>query len=121
VLVATDVAARGLDIAQLPLVVNFDLPLVAEDYVHRVGRTGRAGATGRALSLVAGPDRRLLRDIQRLLPTPLEHVVVAGFEPATPRAAGRAHEPYAGRKRFARGGSRKPGGFARPGRPAYRA
>ena len=57
VLVATDVAARGLDIAQLPLVVNFDLPLVAEDYIHRVGRTGRAGMPGRALSLVTAPDR----------------------------------------------------------------
>jgi ATP-dependent RNA helicase RhlE len=67
VLVATDIAARGLDIAQLPLVVNYDLPLVAEDYVHRVGRTGRAGHTGRAVSLVAPEDRGLLRAIQRLV------------------------------------------------------
>jgi ATP-dependent RNA helicase RhlE len=80
VLVATDIAARGLDIAQLPLVVNYDLPLVAEDYIHRVGRTGRAGAAGRAISLVSAADRHLLRDIQRLLPTPLEQVVVEGFE-----------------------------------------
>jgi ATP-dependent RNA helicase RhlE len=71
VLVATDIAARGLDIAQLPLVVNYDLPLVAEDYVHRVGRTGRAGHTGRAVSLVAAEDRGLLRAIQRLLPAPM--------------------------------------------------
>jgi ATP-dependent RNA helicase RhlE len=85
VLVATDIAARGLDIVQLPLVVNYDLPLVAEDYVHRVGRTGRAGLAGRAVSLVASSDRQLLRDIQRLLPAPLEQVVVEGFD--TPRLA----------------------------------
>ncbi len=72
VLVATDIAARGLDIAQLPLVVNYDLPLVAEDYVHRVGRTGRAGHTGRAVSLVSAGDRGLLRAIQRLLPSPIQ-------------------------------------------------
>jgi ATP-dependent RNA helicase RhlE len=80
VLVATDIAARGLDIAQLPLVVNYDLPLVAEDYIHRVGRTGRAGRSGRAVSLVAPSDSRLLRDIQRLLPAPLAHVTVQGFD-----------------------------------------
>jgi ATP-dependent RNA helicase RhlE len=80
VLVATDIAARGLDIAQLPLVVNYDLPLVAEDYIHRVGRTGRAGRSGRAVSLVSPSDSLLLRDIQRLLPAPLEQVAVQGFE-----------------------------------------
>jgi ATP-dependent RNA helicase RhlE len=82
VLVATDVAARGLDIAQLPLVVNYDLPLVAEDYVHRVGRTGRAGLAGRAVSLVSPADRELLTAIQRLLPGPLEQIVIPGFEPS---------------------------------------
>ena len=61
VLVATDIAARGLDIVQLPLVVNFDLPMVAEDYIHRAGRTGRAGFPGRAVSLVSPADRDLLR------------------------------------------------------------
>ena len=79
VLVATDIAARGLDIAQLPLVVNFDLPLVAADYIHRAGRTGRAGVAGRAVSLVSPADQALLRDIQRLLPAPIEHVAVEGF------------------------------------------
>ena len=69
VLVATDIAARGLDIAQLPLVVNYDLPQVPEDYVHRVGRTGRAGQAGRAVSLVSTEDRGLLRAIQRALPS----------------------------------------------------
>ena len=79
-LVATDIAARGLDIVQLPLVINYDLPLVAEDYIHRVGRTGRAGRSGRAVSLVSASDSRLLRDIQRLLPAPLEQVAVQGFD-----------------------------------------
>ncbi len=90
VLVATDIAARGLDIAQLPLVINYDLPLVAEDYIHRIGRTGRAGRSGRAVSLVSASDLGLLRDIQRLLPVPLEQVAVEGFdathaEPSIPK------------------------------------
>ncbi|MFX8347290.1 C-terminal helicase domain-containing protein, partial [Acinetobacter baumannii] len=63
VLVATDVAARGLDISQMPCVINFDLPFNAEDYVHRIGRTGRAGASGDALSLFAPGDERFLADI----------------------------------------------------------
>ncbi|HJU43408.1 MAG TPA: DEAD/DEAH box helicase [Vicinamibacterales bacterium] len=79
VLVATDIAARGLDIKELPLVVNFDLPLVAADYIHRAGRTGRAGLSGRAVSLVSPEDKSLLRDIQRLLADPIEHVNVDGF------------------------------------------
>jgi ATP-dependent RNA helicase RhlE len=83
VLVATDIAARGLDIVQLPLVVNFDLPLVAEDYIHRVGRTGRAGLTGRAVSLVSPADRDLLRDIQKLLTDPIKQVLIEDF-PVTP-------------------------------------
>lgn len=66
-LVATDVAARGLDIDQLPLVVNYELPPNAEDYVHRIGRTGRAGASGEAVSLVDSDEERLLVDIEKLL------------------------------------------------------
>jgi ATP-dependent RNA helicase RhlE len=66
-LVATDIAARGLDIKHLPHVVNFDLPHVAEDYIHRIGRTGRAGERGEALSLVSGDEKELLANIQRLL------------------------------------------------------
>ena len=78
-LVATAIAARGLDIVQLPLVVNYDLPLVAEDYIHRVGRTGRVGLAGHAVSLVTAADRNLLQGIQRLLPAPVEQVLVDGF------------------------------------------
>ena len=82
VLVATDIAARGLDIDQLPMVVNFDLPMVAEDYIHRIGRTGRAGADGLAVSLVTHDEARLLRDIRRLLNRDIAIENVEGFEPA---------------------------------------
>ncbi|MGJ8687035.1 MAG: DEAD/DEAH box helicase [Spongiibacteraceae bacterium] len=81
VLVATDIAARGLDIEQLPQVVNFDLPNVAEDYVHRIGRTGRAGATGEAISLVSADEFKLLSDIERLTGKILEREFIDGFEP----------------------------------------
>ncbi|HLI18984.1 MAG TPA: DEAD/DEAH box helicase [Rhodanobacteraceae bacterium] len=81
VLVATDIAARGLDIVQLPAVVNYDLPMVAQDYVHRIGRTGRAGAEGLALSLVSREEENLLRDIRRLLKQDLALEPMTGFEP----------------------------------------
>jgi ATP-dependent RNA helicase RhlE len=84
VLVATDVAARGIDIDRLPTVINFDLPMVAEDYVHRIGRTGRAGAEGQALSLVTVEDLPLLRAINRVLGRELELVEVEGFAPLVP-------------------------------------
>jgi ATP-dependent RNA helicase RhlE len=74
VLVATDIAARGLDITNLPLVVNFDLPLVPEDYVHRVGRTGRSGQSGCAVSLVTTSETALLRAIQQVVKTPIERI-----------------------------------------------
>ncbi len=81
VLVATDIAARGLDIDQLPHVVNFDLPNVPEDYVHRIGRTGRAGNNGEAVSLVCIDEHKLLLDIEKLLNRKIAQVVVPSFEP----------------------------------------
>ena len=82
ILVATDVAARGLDIPDLPLVINHDLPMVAEDYVHRIGRTGRNGATGEAISLVSPDEANLLRQIQKLLGREIAMEIVPGFEPS---------------------------------------
>lgn len=81
VLVATDIAARGLDIDQLPNVVNFELPNVPEDYVHRIGRTARAGMSGKAVSLVCIDEDKLLRDIERLISRELPRVQIEGFEP----------------------------------------
>ncbi|WP_283148935.1 DEAD/DEAH box helicase [Silvimonas soli] len=81
VLVATDIAARGIDIEELPHVINFELPMVAEDYVHRIGRTGRAGAQGEALSLVCIDEMRLLADIEKLIKRALPREIVPTFEP----------------------------------------
>ena len=81
VLVATDIAARGLDIAQLPHVVNYELPNVPEDYIHRIGRTARAGHAGVAVSLVCAEELGLLRNIEKLLKREVEKVVFEGYEP----------------------------------------
>lgn len=81
VLVATDIAARGLDISQLPQVINFDLPHVPEDYVHRIGRTGRAGASGHAYSLVCAEDFKQLCEIERLIQQQIQREYLEGFEP----------------------------------------
>ena len=102
VLVATDIAARGIDIDQLPHVVNYDLPNVPEDYVHRIGRTGRAGASGEAISLVCVDEHEFLRDIEKLIKRTLPRDVVAGFEP-DPHAR---PEPIL--QRQGRGGARTP-------------
>ena len=109
VLVATDVAARGLDIVELPAVINYDLPYAAEDYIHRIGRTGRAGASGVALSLMTGEDERLLAEIERLLKRklPVERLEVGG------ETAGRERprrEREGGRDRDARTEQRTEGG-----------
>jgi len=88
VLVATDVAARGLDIAELPCVINYDLPYNAEDYVHRIGRTGRAGASGDALSLYSDKDSRLLADIEKLIKQKLVPVSIEGFSGRVSRYGG---------------------------------
>ncbi len=81
VLVATDIASRGIDIDQLPQVVNFDLPNVPEDYVHRIGRTGRAGNEGQAISLVSADEIKLLHDIERVIKANIEREEIDGFEP----------------------------------------
>lgn len=81
VLVATDIAARGLDIDQLPHVVNYELPNIPEDYVHRIGRTGRAGNEGEAMSLVCVDELKLLRDIERLIKREISKVIIPGYDP----------------------------------------
>ena len=104
VLVATDVAARGLDIVELPAVINYDLPYNAEDYVHRIGRTARAGASGVALSLMVGSDERLLDDIEKLIKRklPVERLEVGPVEERPRRErrepSGERREPGAGRR-----------------------
>ena len=118
VLVATDIAARGIDIDQLPHVVNFELPNVPEDYVHRIGRTGRAGATGEAISLACVDEDIFLRDIERLIKRTIPREMVPGFEPpagekAEPIVLGRMTIGIGGTQRNAgggRGGSGRPGG-----------
>jgi ATP-dependent RNA helicase RhlE len=91
VLVATDVAARGLDIAELPCVINFDLPYNAEDYVHRIGRTGRAGASGDAISLYSDKDARSLADIEKMIKHKINRLELTGF---TPSRAGERRPRY---------------------------
>jgi ATP-dependent RNA helicase RhlE len=81
VLVATDIAARGLDIPLLPHVINFELPNISEDYVHRIGRTGRAGASGEAISLVSADETSYLRDIEKLIDMKIDVEILEGFEP----------------------------------------
>ncbi len=115
-LVATDIAARGLDISRLPHVVNFELPNVPEDYVHRIGRTGRAGEEGVALSLVASEERKLLADIERLLKRQLPSEVIPGFEPS-----GREEPLLKAPGRGGGGGRSQPGGRGSNRPPAHRA
>ena len=106
VLVATDIAARGIDINELPHVVNFELPNVAEDYVHRIGRTGRAGTEGSAVSLVCVDEHKLLHDIERLLKREIDVVSMPGYEPDPSIRA----EPIMMRSAGARSGQRSPSG-----------
>jgi ATP-dependent RNA helicase RhlE len=134
VLVATDIAARGIDIDELPQVVNYELPNVPEDYVHRIGRTGRAGSSGQAISLVCVDEHKQLRDIERLLKRDIEKIILPGFEPdsrirpepplkprsarggpATPRPAAK---PHASNKMRRSGNDGKVTAIATLGRPA---
>ncbi len=114
-LVATDIAARGLDIEQLPHVVNFDMPNVPEDYVHRIGRTGRAGATGEAISLVSREEEALLRDIERLIKRPVPRMTVPSYQPSV----GAAHDPDQRPARSAQP-PRRPGAPKRAASPPQR-
>ncbi|WP_440876881.1 DEAD/DEAH box helicase [Thalassotalea sp. PLHSN55] len=98
VLVATDIAARGIDIDQLPQVVNYELPNVPEDYVHRIGRTGRAGAEGKAISLVCADEIDLLNDVQHLIQKHLPREIIAGFEPVNPLPESRQLRPLKAKK-----------------------
>jgi ATP-dependent RNA helicase RhlE len=109
VLVATDVASRGLDIESLPQVINFDVPHSPEDYVHRIGRTGRAGLTGEAISLVAPEDMEAVAAIEKLIKKRIERVLVAGFQPST----GSVATLMGGESRH--GGESRPGGESRRG------
>lgn len=117
-LVATDIAARGLDIDDLPHVVNYDLPQVAEDYIHRIGRTGRAGASGAAISLVCPDEAHLLAAIEKLLKKEIPQVADTGYEPVSLKVVDapkkNAPNKNTGKKDFRH--SKKPG--ARPGKPA---
>ncbi len=123
ILVATDIAARGLDIPQLPVVINFDLPMVAEDYVHRIGRTGRAGEEGQAISLVCQDEAHLLRDIQRMLKQEVRIENFPGYVPnqalridtaTRPPTPGKARPAQHARRGRVDGNGPKPHGHAKP-------
>jgi ATP-dependent RNA helicase RhlE len=131
VLVATDIAARGIDIEQLPIVINFDLPSVAEDYVHRIGRTGRAGMEGLAVSLVSHDESGLLFDIRKLLKQDIAIAPVSGYEPSAPlrmdagaprpkQGGGGQRQPRAPRQGKTAGAAR-PNGYAPQGRSDHAA
>ncbi len=119
ILVATDIAARGLDISQLPHVVNFDLPNVAEDYVHRIGRTARAGASGEAVSLVSADEAKQLGQIERLIKKNLPRHLIDGFEPdhdvPDSQAIRRPHKPRQ-QPKGPSGANARPGNGANPKR-----
>ena len=125
VLVATDIAARGIDIDQLPHVVNYDLPNIPEDYVHRIGRTGRAGATGEAVSLVCVDEHNMLKDIEKLIKRSLPREVIPGFEP-DPNARAQPVQLRSGSGNHGGGRSRSQGRpsdakvpSSQPARPAH--
>ena len=114
VLVATDIAARGLDIDQLPHVVNFELPNVPEDYVHRIGRTGRAGSEGSAMSLVDKTEIKLLNAIEKLIKRPIDKITIEGWSADMVSAEPVQHRPAEKRPPRSHSGPRKSGGAPHP-------
>ena len=115
-LVATDIAARGIDIDALPYVINYELPNVPEDYVHRIGRTGRAGMEGEAISLVCHDERPQLKDIEKLIKRNLERLVIEGFAQSA-TAAPRPPQPPRGPRQSQAGRGQMPKSGQKPGGP----
>ncbi|MBY6063317.1 DEAD/DEAH box helicase [Pseudidiomarina sediminum] len=115
VLVATDIAARGIDIEKLPYVINYDLPQVAEDYVHRIGRTGRAGQVGHAISLVMDEEFKLLKAIEKLIGKPIERCQLEGFPEVELNGRTPVPKKPARQPRKSRGGDNKPAAGAKRG------
>jgi len=113
VLVATDIAARGLDIPLLPHVINFELPNIPEDYVHRIGRTGRAGASGEAISLVCGEEREYLKSIEKLLGEKMPMASIDGYEPSKEDLES---QPIKGKAQKRSSGGGRSGGGSRAGK-----
>ncbi|WP_455219033.1 DEAD/DEAH box helicase, partial [Kaarinaea lacus] len=125
VLVATDIAARGLDINQLPHVINYELPSSAEDYIHRIGRTGRAGNEGEAMSLVCVDEHKLLKDIERLIKCDITKVVIDDFEPdlsikPEPIHKGRGKQQQNSKKRSVKPSSKKSASAWNNQRPTFK-
>ena len=110
-LVATDVAARGLDLKRLTHVINFDLPMMAEDYIHRIGRTGRCGETGIAVSLIGPSDWPKLAAIERFTKQTIKREVIEGLEPKKPEPRGKAKPKPSKRRRPKRFGNKRPEQF----------
>jgi ATP-dependent RNA helicase RhlE len=121
VLVATDVASRGLDIEGLPQVINFDVPHSPEDYVHRIGRTGRAGLTGEAISLVAPEDHEAVAAIEKLIKKRIERVLVPGFGPSGPTVAAMMGDQPSRPRREDKRPERRPGPEKKPADPIFSA
>lgn len=121
VLVATDIASRGIDVSQLPCVINYDLPYVAEDYVHRIGRTGRAGSSGIAVSLFSDDESKQLKAVERLLGRKLEREIVHKFEPTKkPAASPHDNEEYGNFEPDAKRGKRGKGKSSKVDRNSWR-